>query len=266
MTDNYNKHCTICGKEKTGKFVPFLNRYIYNPCQCEKDKEAEQLKKDIRAGKIKLFDRYLTIVGLTGQNRQHTFSTYNPLTEKEKGNKEQCIRYADNPLHNLIFIGGTGTGKTHLVSAILYQVCYNLVKSLDDTEIQNYIKSDNLPKPAPALYIRECDILDIVRKSSGKSFQFEKEREIKEQCKSRKLLCIDDIGVQEKYERDDILGLYDIIDTRYNSNLPTIITSNLLPDELKQNIGVRVYDRLKSEAVIINIDGKSHRKPKEITN
>ena len=79
-----------------------------------------------------------------------------------------------------------------------------------------------------------------------------------------RLLIIDDLGI----ERDTEYALeqvYNIIDTRYKSRKPFIVTINLTLDELKHPTDTahkRIYDRVLEMCVPIKFSGENLRKQK----
>ena len=77
-------------------------------------------------------------------------------------------------------------------------------------------------------------------------------------CMDRELIVIDDIGAVNN-SNYDISVLSSIIDNRYSKNLATIYTSNLSPNELERNIGVRLADRVCSD-IVIQLKGGGRRK------
>lgn len=78
------------------------------------------------------------------------------------------------------------------------------------------------------------------------------------------LLIIDDLGI----ERDTEYALeqvYNIIDTRYKSNKPLIVTTNLSLTELKHPVDTehkRIYDRVLEMCVPIRFNGENMRTAK----
>jgi len=73
-------------------------------------------------------------------------------------------------------------------------------------------------------------------------------------------LIIDDLG--REYFTDSGFGIAEwdrLFDNRYSKKLPTIITTNLKPSELKEVYGDRIYDRLKQCAVWCQFKGDSLR-------
>ena len=76
------------------------------------------------------------------------------------------------------------------------------------------------------------------------------------------LLIIDDLGAERKseYMQETV---FNIIDARYRSGLPFIITTNLTAEEIKkpQEVGyARIYDRILERCFPIAVTGESRRR------
>ena len=86
-------------------------------------------------------------------------------------------------------------------------------------------------------------------------------------------LFIDDLGTEsvQKNGQDAWLQdiVYDILNKRYNKNLPTIFSSNLTFDDLKKDKGLlpktidRIYEMTKN--AVISITDESYRKKENKT-
>ena len=118
----------------------------------------------------------------------------------------------------LMFIGDKGTGKTFaaccIANALVYQNRRVLVR-----------KMLTLLNDVGNFETRAAALMDISRPD---------------------LLILDDFGATKNTEYNTSL-LYEIIDTRYRSNKPLIITTNLSPKELKNAPTMelsRIYDRV----------------------
>ena len=76
------------------------------------------------------------------------------------------------------------------------------------------------------------------------------------------LLIIDDLGIERGTEYA-LEQVYNVIDTRYKSGKPLIITTNLTLDELKYPTDIphkRIYDRVLGMCVPIMFNGVNFRK------
>lgn len=150
--------------------------------------------------------------------------------------------YAENPQGNLILSGATGTGKTMLA---------NLIATV-------LIKADK-----DVLVIRSSQIGEQVRTSWSKHSTVN-EHGLMEGWINQDLLVIDELGEADlsynaEMRQTDRERLSRIIDGRYSKGLPTIITTNLTKDLLKERLGDRAWDRLQQHAVFIAFNWQSYR-------
>ena len=75
------------------------------------------------------------------------------------------------------------------------------------------------------------------------------------------LVLIDDFGIERQSEYT-LEQIYNLIDARYKSGKPTIITTNLTPDQLNhpQNMATRrIYDRITGMCCPMLFEGQSQR-------
>lgn len=145
-----------------------------------------------------------------------------PCREIMSQTLESCKNYAEDfstYSPNLLLFGGTGVGKTHISKAIAKKVAEN---GFD------------------VIYMSAPDLFTSLEKE-----RFNQETPIEDMNSIMKceLLVIDDLGA-EFTTSFTISALYNIINTRLLSNLPTIITANLSPSELKQRYSDRIASRL----------------------
>ena len=83
-------------------------------------------------------------------------------------------------------------------------------------------------------------------------------RAFEDRIKHVSILILDDFGAE--YPAGWVLNKVDaIITNRYNNMLPTIITTNMLPDEIDERYVKRVFDRLRSTSTMVGAYGKSLR-------
>ena len=136
---------------------------------------------------------------------------------------------------NLLLIGTTGTGKTHISTSIAreiieqgYDVLYDSAQNIiaDFTDDQ-YRRSASEPKADKYL---ECD-----------------------------LLIIDDLGAEFSNQMT-VSILYNLLNTRGNKGLATIISTNLSAKELAARYEGRIYSRIVgSDYTPLFFTGKDHR-------
>lgn len=135
--------------------------------------------------------------------------------------------------HGIMFSGNVGTGKT------FYACC--IANAVIDRGFTAWVTT--LQPLIRALYDYD---------SANKTL---------DRIQSVDLLVLDDLGAtaQNDYTMD---RLFEIVDARYRSGKPMIVTTNLNPDEARNmNLGMRrIFDRLIERCKSVVVDGESRRK------
>lgn len=142
--------------------------------------------------------------------------------------------------NSLVITGPCGNGKTTFVYAI--------------QNIVNFLK-----------------LVDL-KTNEHIGISFHNARELANFCKTsnpmwkkvinRNVLAIDDLGTEprETIEYGNVLSpIVDLISKRYDEQLSTIFTTNLLPKQISEVYGQRIADRLREEAEIVSFLNSSYR-------
>lgn len=146
---------------------------------------------------------------------------------------ENFARHHDN----LLLIGTTGTGKTHVSTAIAkevisqgFDVLYDSVQNIvNDFERDKFRSGYNATEASSDKYL-ECD-----------------------------LLIIDDLGA-EFVTQFSVSALYNLINTRQNKGLSTIISTNLTAGELAGKYEGRIYSRIiGADYTVLRFEGDDRR-------
>ncbi len=154
--------------------------------------------------------------------------------------KEAAENFARHPQGWLLLEGGYGCGKTHLAAAIA-----NFAVNMG----------------TPTLFITVPDLLDTLRFAfSDPETTFEARFE---EVRNADLLVLDDFGTQNAtgWAQEK---LFQIINYRYINKLPTVITTNLMLDEIES----RIRSRLQDEEFVrrVQITAPDYRRPTETSN
>jgi len=147
------------------------------------------------------------------------------LLPEQRQNLEGAFRlaldFAKSPEGWLVFMGGTGCGKTHLAAAIV-----------------NYCYQAN----QPALFIVVPEFLDHLRSTFSPESKASYDQYF-ESVKKAPLLILDDFGEQSTtpWSREK---LYQVINYRYNAQLATVITTRYSLQEILEEIEASISSRL----------------------
>lgn len=161
---------------------------------------------------------------------------YQPTIHQQEIEDLATLRFLDNN-ENILFIGNSGVGKTHLATSLGIEACSNHIST----------------------YFINCE--DLIMKLE-KGFDEHRLEAVIKQLVRYKLLIIDEIG----YLPIGTLGaklFFQLIERRYEKK-STIITTNIplskwgdtFSDKMLANA---ILDRLVHHSRIIRINGKSYR-------
>ncbi|MCR4925694.1 MAG: ATP-binding protein [Clostridiales bacterium] len=179
--------------------------------------------------KIELYPSDLDEHGVSPRKQMNDIATY-------------CINYANDfslSSPSLLFSGKTGLGKTHLSLAIADKVIdkgYNLIYGsaqnlLNKVENEHFGRGDSKTETLDKML--DCD-----------------------------LLILDDLGA-EFSTQFTVATIYNIINSRMLTSLPTIISTNLNPQELEDRYTERVTSRIISSYIPLMFCGKDIRQIKK---
>jgi DNA replication protein DnaC len=151
--------------------------------------------------------------------------------------------FAEEPDGWLVLTGTYGCGKTHLAAAIA-----------------NY----QADQGNMFVFVVVPDLMDHLRATFGPRSTTTLDRRF-EQIKGTPLLILDDLGTQNMtpWTREK---LYQLINFRYNAELPTVITTPELRDEMDERLRSRLMDRRLSTIYAIsapNYRGTKRKKGKK---
>lgn len=205
-------------------------------CSCHRQLLKDLMKKEVSA--------FAPLDRCTFENFDLRYYSEEPLENsvvpRNRAEKilEASMKYAQTfskESKSLVFLGGTGLGKTHLSLAIAnvvinrgFSVCYGTSQNIcEDTR--------------SAMFGRDSDIYYT-----------------KEKLLESDLLIIDDLGceVENQYS---IASLYNIINSRILSARPTLISTNLDWDELEYKYDQRITSRITGEYTIMQFFGNDIR-------
>ncbi|MGK0740036.1 ATP-binding protein [Yokenella regensburgei] len=187
----------------------------------------EMAKIDARMHELYVAD-LLDDAGIARRFEHCEFANYQPVNDDAISNLKACQRYADSWPERLklgtgfVMIGNCGTGKNHLAVSMAKNIIRNHLASVEITDVMRLTRAV---------------------KSTWRHNADHTEEEVIEHFASLDLLIIDEVGVQFGSPAEMTI-LQEVINTRYESILPTILISNLTLEQLKETVGERIVDRV----------------------
>ena len=234
-------YCHKCNTPKQARINVF--GHIKAPmclCKCEYEKymaqEAEQ-EKQINMESVK---RLRKMGFQDAEMEKWTFDKDDKSNEKVSRMARQYVQRFEHMLlssRGILFYGSVGTGKTFISCCIA-----------------NALIENGYP----------CLVTNFARLTNTISGMFEGKQDYLDSLNRFDLLVIDDLAS----ERDtEYMGeiVQNIIDSRYRSGKPLIVTTNLTSQELRNPTDIRkqrIYSRLFEMCVPVEVKGKDRRKQK----
>lgn len=238
-SDDYTENAFVCD---ICKDTGFINKHDKEElCACRSEMLAKKLKQASGASESDIFSKFKIDLYSEIPNAEKYGISVAPKVQMEAVYK-RCIKFVnefdDVNLHNMVFVGKSGLGKTFLGNCI--------INALTDKGVSC------LYMPATALF-----------KPFSVSLQNREEaEEIIEFIFNCGLLIIDDLG-SEKQTATRYSEFLEILNTRAlkNKKVPckTIITTNLSPKEILDCYGERVMSRIFGEFDILQFAGDDIR-------
>lgn len=235
-------HCGKCGTNKQCQVTIFgSKRTVPCICECRKKEIAIEKEKEKALRSLENIEMLKRNSLMDDKFQSCSFDSIE-LTSDNKRQFVICKRYADKfdelykKNQGLLLYGDVGTGKTHLACCI-----------------GNFLMERLHPVFATSL-------VKILHKA--KSFKSSEDEDLYiSKINEAHLLILDDLGA----ERDTDYALeivYHIIDSRYRSGKPMIVTTNLSLQEMKRPTDIRygrIYDRIFEVCYPVEFRGKSWR-------
>jgi DNA replication protein DnaC len=200
------------------------------PCRC-----TEQLESSRRRGRLEQYSNLGALASLTFDQLSPLGRSGNPLSQQQFQRAcEAAQEFAASPRGWLFISGPSACGKTHLAAAIANQ---------------------QLKNNAPVLFITVPDLLDHLRAAFAPESELSYDR-LFERVRNAPVLIMDDLGIQSgsSWAQEK---LDQLLNHRYHNRLPTVITSEMTPDDMQERWNNRFLDESLCQVFIIDDRGKN---------
>jgi len=152
--------------------------------------------------------------------------------------------WLENGKQSLLISGGVGNGKTTIASAL---------KNSHNDSCKDNLREENIAK-----YVTARQIIGMAMQ--GRETKTSQTLKSLHDCYG---LIIDDLGIEQaeinNYGTIET-PVIELLEKRYEKRLPTIITTNLDMEQIKEKYGIRIHDRIIEQYSIIGLNQKSFRK------
>ncbi len=200
------RHQVARGHEDFGKAVP---------CRCTVD--------DAASDRVERLLRYSNLGALSRLTFRNLIPRGRGSSQREQEQYKQCVddarAFAEQPEGWLLLCGVSGCGKTHIAAAVVGRL---------------------IERGEPALFVVVPDLLDHLRAAyqPGADTPYD---DLFERVRNAPVLVLDDLGTQAQtaWAQEK---LFQLINHRFNARLPTIVTTNLHPEQIDDRLRTRLTD------------------------
>lgn len=241
--DYYKDGVLVCGKCHTNKEkkIQLAGEYVTVRCICKcesEERERIQKQKDYEE-EMRRIERLKVASLMDAKLKSATLKTF---TQKEDNQKLYTIvkNYVDNfetfykSNRGLLFWGTVGTGKSYAAACIANEL---------------------LNRKTPVVMTSFVKVLQVIQDNTENETEF-----VNRLCAAR-LLIIDGLGTERNTDYA-LEKVYNVIDSRYRTGKPLILTTNLNLQDMQMTQDIRyqrIYDRIFEMCHPVMVNGTSWR-------
>ncbi|WP_151752089.1 ATP-binding protein [Acinetobacter bereziniae] len=218
----------FCSKHQVNHVV-YRGRSICKQCSFELLDRGQ--KEHHHAVNTMVRDKHFAGAKLPLRHAQSGFGNYVVSNDGQRNAKAQCMSFAKDfmggVVRNLIMVGRTGTGKTHLSSAVALNV-------LDKRKSARYITSEDMANEIANAWKRTDD------SEANAIYRFT----------DYDLLILDEYGLHDRHE-NRLQLVHKVLYSRYDEGKATMLISNFTLEELKKDLGDRLWSRFQHDGLTL---------------
>lgn len=199
--------------------------------QCSLESLERGQKEHAEAVNVMVREKHFDGAKLPSRHALSGFNNYQVSNNGQKNAKDQCASFAKDfmkgVVRNLIMVGRTGTGKTHLACAVAKNV-------LNKQKFARYITSEDMANDIANSWKRADD-------SEANAIYRYTEYD---------LLILDEYGLHDRHE-NRLQLVHKVLYSRYDENRATMLISNFTLEELKKDLGDRLWSRFQHDGLTL---------------
>lgn len=238
QTERPGMQCPTHGPH-SGVWIGGAIRGVCPVCQQERELDRQRIIELERADKV---NGWIAQSGIAPLFRSASLDNFVATTPEQRAALTACRAFVDDMQPGQWgapwLIGTPGTGKTHLACAMASAFMWK--------------------HGMAARYTTPRAMVRAIRDTWGRRDSPERETDVIDRFAYAPLLIIDEVGSTVGSEAE-AAQVFEIVDLRYGSCLPTVLASNLTAKEIRAAIGDRAYDRLQQGAQVIKCTWPSYR-------
>ncbi|MGE8653482.1 MAG: ATP-binding protein [Acinetobacter gandensis] len=167
---------------------------------------------------------------LPARHANNGFRDYVISNNGQMNAKQQCMLFTSDfkkdIKRNLIMVGRTGTGKTHLACAVARNV-------LENRKYARYITSEDIAN----------EIANAWKKAD------DSEANAVQRFADYDLLIVDEYGLHDRHE-NRLQLVHKVLYERYDQAKPTMLISNMTIEDLQKDLGDRLWSRFQHDGLV----------------
>ena len=192
----------------------------------------EQGWKDHQSSLVKTVrEKHFGGAKLPARHAQSGFKEYIAANNGQQNAKQQCVNFTKDFKvginRNLIMVGRTGTGKTHLACAVARNV-------LETLKYARYVTSEDMANEIANAWTKADD------SEASAIFRFT-------DCD---LLILDEYGLHDRHE-NRLQLVHKVLYARYDAGKPTMLISNMTMASLEKDLGDRLWSRFQHDGLTV---------------
>ncbi len=203
------------------------------PCPCAAEENAGHRSERLAA--------YSNIGALSRLTFRDLITRGRSPNARDQEQYRRCVEdaraFAEAPEGWLDLCGASGCGKTHIAAAVVNRI---------------------LERGSPVLFVVVPDLLDHLRSAyqPGAEIAYD---ELFERVRNAPVLVLDDLGTQAPtpWAQEK---LFQLVNHRFNAQLPTVVTTNLRPEQFDDRLRTRLTDTSIARVYVLE-----SQQPKEIS-